>query len=936
MSSVLFAVGAAAFRARWWVVLGWVFVVGLLLAGAGTLGTGTNNSYNFPGTESQDALDSLTRTFPQFSGTSAQLIAVAPTGGDVTDPNFQAAVESSVTTIGTISQVSGVTSPYSDASSGDIAPDSSAVLVPIQLAVGNADVTTSTSDSLQAQGRALQDALPDGSQVAVGGQVFSQVDTGVGLSELSSLVIALVVLLFTFGTLVAAGLPILTAVTGVGTSVAIVLIGTRFATITSTAPLLAVMLGLAVGVDYAVFIVSRHLDQLRRGMTPQESVPRAVATAGSAVVFAATTVIIALLGLAVARIPFLTITGVAAALAVACAAAVALTLTPALLGFGGWRVIRRRDRPGPAEPPETSEASEASEDADIGEPEPAAERRPGGFFGHWVRAATRWPPVTVLLVTAALAVVALPAVQLRLALPSSGALPAGTPGRVTYDLIGEHFGPGYNGPLLVTGSVIQSTDPVTLVNDLAAELGDLPGVDSVPLATPNESGDTAVIQVIGTGAPDSAQTEALVNESRGKEQAWLDTYAVDLSVTGYTALGIDISTRLGSAMLPFGLLVIGLSLVLLAMVFRSIVVPVTAALGYALSIGVAFGVTARVFIDGALAGPLGIDYVGSVSSFMPIIVMGVLFGLAMDYEVFLVSRMREDYVHHGEPRPAIERGFVASARVVTAAAIIMIVVFAGFIRNGDASIQPIAVGLTVGVATDAFIVRMTLIPAVLAWFGRYAWWFPAWMERVFPHFDVEGEGLSQEDALAGWPEPGDHVGIAAQDVRVAGQSPEVAGLDALVRAGDVLVIEGGSRSERRDLLLGLTGRLPITAGRCKVAGLVLPPRASSVRSRTSVVLLDRDHDAVPRLARALLDEVVLVAIDGADAVVDPAVRADLRAVLAEARAGARARSGPPRTLVLSCASHEAVDDLVPADAAVHVVSLDRAPSAPELDPARGA
>jgi RND superfamily putative drug exporter len=955
VSSVLYALGRRAFRARRLVLLAWVLALGVLLGGAVALGTGTNNNYNFPGTQSQDALDSLARTFPQFSGTSAQMIAVAPKGGDVTDPGFTSAVNASVKAIGQVPQVSSVSSPYGGTSSGNIASDRSAVLVPIQLTVGTVDVRPSTSDALQRQGRDLQKALPEGSEVAVGGQLYSQVNPGIGPSEVSGLAIALVVLLFTFGTLVAAGMPIITALIGVGTSVAIVLTATRFLTITSTAPLLAVMLGLAVGVDYALFIISRHQDQLRRGMSPEESAPRAVATAGSAVAFAATTVIIALLGLAVARIPFLTITGVSAALAVACAALVALTLTPALLGFGGWRMVRRRDRPGSEGGTETGtgrgEDDAVSEDgippddeeepddgpgppaSDDAEKHAAVGQRPGGFFGHWVRGVTRWPIVTVALVATVLVATALPALHLRLALPDSGALPAGAPGRVTYDLIAKHFGPGYNGPLIVTGSVIQSTNPVKLVDDIADEIKKLPGVDSVPLATPNQSGDTAVIQVIPDGAPDSGRTEDVVHAIRAQHDRFLQEYAVDLSVTGYTALGVDISTRLGGSTLPFGLLVIGLSMVLLAMVFRSIVIPVTAALGYALSISAAFGLTARVFIDGDLAGPLDVANVGSVTSFMPIIVMGVLFGLAMDYEVFLVSRMREDYVHHGEPHPAIERGFAASARVVTAAAIIMTGVFGGFIRNGEASMQPIALGLAVGVAIDAFIVRMTLIPAILAMFGRFAWWFPAWMERVLPHFDVEGEGLSLEEELAEWPEAGDRIAVAAEGVRVGGLPDDAPTLSTRVATGEVLVIEGGTPEERRLLLLGLTGRLPVTEGRCKVDGLVLPPRAASVRSRTSVALLDRDRHPVHALVEALLGESAVVAVDGADAVADGPSRAEMRAVLTEARAGARARTVPPPTLVLTSGALEWVTDLLPADATLRVVSLDRVPSNPHLDPA---
>jgi RND superfamily putative drug exporter len=957
MSAFLYALGGLAFRARWRVVLTWCGVLAVVLGAAVTVGSGTNNTYSFPGTQSQNALDSLGRTFAQFAGTSAQVVAAAPSGGRVTDPAFTSAVGDAVTALGKIPQVQTVSSPYSGESTGNVSADGSAVIIPVQMTVAAADVLPTTSDALQAEGRTLLAALPEGSDVAVGGQLFAQVNPGIGISEVSGLAIALVVLLFTFGTLVAAGMPIITAVVGVGTSVGVVLTATRFLTITSTAPLLAVMLGLAVGVDYALFIISRHQDQLRQGMTPEESAPRAVATAGSAVAFAATTVIIALLGLSVARIPFLTITGLASALAVACAALVALTLTPALLAFGGWHLVRRRDRPGrPAADPDddvddgapADVADDAPPDEDAAEAEgPDPDGREGdasgevaedagaenssdtaqpgattgGFFGHWVRAATRWPPLTVVVVAGLLVLAALPASGLRLALPDAGALSPGEPGRVAYDLVDEHFGPGYNGPLIVTGSVIRSTDPVTLVNDLATDISEIPGVAAVPLATPNQTGDTAVLQVVPTGAPDSAETEDVVTAIRARHGEYLEQYGVDLAVTGSTALGIDISTRLGGAVLPFGLLVVGLSLVLLAMVFRSVVVPVTAALGYALSIGAAFGLTSLVFMHGWLEGPLNILHVGSVTSFMPIILMGVLFGLAMDYEVFLVSRMREDYVHHGDPHEAVHRGFHASARVVTAAALIMTAVFAGFVRGGQASIQPIALGLTVGVLIDAFVVRMTLVPALLTWFGRAAWWFPDVLDRVLPHFDVEGEGLSQEEALADWPEPETDLAVAAESVVLPG--PEARDeVDVFLTEGEALVVEGAAAADRRRLLLGLTGRGPLEADRCKVAGLVLPVRAGSVRARTALVLLDEVRDPVAAVATALLGDVLVLALAEVSSVTDVDVRRELREVLREGRAGVGARTGRPLTVLLSTATDTGAEGVLPRDHDVHHLALD--------------
>ncbi|WP_144795794.1 MMPL family transporter [Microbacterium paludicola] len=970
MSSALYALGRWAFRARRRVLILWIAVLAVLFAGAALLSEGTDNTYSIPGTESQQALDALARTFPQVSGTSAQLIAVAPSGGDVTDTGFSSAVTDAAAAIAGIPQVSSATAPYDTPGSANISADHSAVIVPIQLSVATSAVLPTTPDALQQAGTALEKQLPAGSQVAVGGQLFAQSTTGISITELLGIAIAFVVLFLTFGSLIAAGLPLITALLGVGASLSLVFSATSVLTITSTTPLLALMLGLAVGIDYALFIISRHQDQLQHGIEPEESAARAVATSGSAVVFAALTVIIALLGLAVAGIPFLTIMGAAAALAVAIAVLLSTTLTPALLGFAGWRVVAARHRPRPSAVDSDADAAqptgdEGSDDADanpdqatagtpdpdvasVDEPlsdaaEPAspAEEDPdtestsaqtadasrGGFFLGWVRGVTRWPLLTIVTVVLLLGLATVPAAGLRLALPDAGSLDHGTPGRETYDLIAEHFGPGFNGPLIVTGSVIQSTDPVTLMDDLGAEIADVPGVASVPLATPNETGDTGIVQVIPDGAPDSDQTEELVATLRGMQEHFEREYGVTLSVTGYTAAGIDISERLAEALLPFGLLVVGLSLVLLAMVFRSVVVPVTAALGYALSIGAGFGITGLVFIDGVLAGPLNVAGLGSVISFMPIILMGVLFGLAMDYEVFLVSRMREEYLKELDPTAAVHRGFAASARVVTAAALIMFAVFAAFVPEGEANIQPIAFGLAVGVLIDAFIVRMTLIPALLVKFGHRAWWLPRWMDRLLPSFDVEGEGLAAEFALADWPAPGEAFAIAAEGMRTAHQPEDAPSFDAVLRPGDALVVVGGVDDERSAILLALAGRMPVAEGRVKVAGFAIPPRAAAVRSRTAYLRIDASRgDASTRTALGdavrSAPEVLLLHVTAPPE--DPAVDSDIRAMLDEYRKGGDAE---PRAIVLACRAEAVADLLLPSDLPRSSVQLTRADAA---------
>ncbi|MFD4422112.1 MMPL family transporter [Agromyces sp. NPDC058484] len=943
MSSALYGLGRWAFRARGRMLALWLAVLAVLFTAGALLSVGTDNTYTIPGTESQEALDALARTFPQVSGTSAQLIAVAPDGGEVTDPAFEAAVEDALAQIATIPQVSSATSPYT--STANLSADGSAALVPIQLSVGTTAVLPSTADALQSAGDALEAELPPGAQVAVGGQLFAQTAAGISITELLGIAVAYVVLLITFASFIAAGLPLVTALLGVGASLAIVFAGTWFVTITSTTPLLALMLGLAVGIDYALFIISRHQDQLKEGVEPEESAARAVATSGSAVVFAATTVIIALVGLGVAGIPFLTTMGVAAALAVAIAVLISLTLTPALLGFAGWRIVAKRFRPAsrpvaqhradaaahepdpgvveradaPADDPAAADDAALEELLIDDDEAPAPPRR--GFFLGWVRTVTRWPVVTVVAVVALLGLAAVPAAGLRLALPDAGSLEEDAPARITYDLIAEHFGPGFNGPLIVTGSIIQSTDPVGLMNDLGDEIATVAGVASVPLATPNETGDTGIVQVIPEGAPDSEQTKELVAELRSLHDAFEEEYGVDLSVTGYTAAGIDISDRLAGALVPFGLLVVGLSLVLLAMVFRSVVVPTTAALGYALSVAAAFGLTSLVFVDGVFAEALNVADVGSVISFMPIILMGVLFGLAMDYEVFLVSRMREDYVHHGDAERAVDEGFVGSARVVTAAAIIMFAVFAAFVPEGDASIQPIAFGLAVGVAIDAFVVRMTLIPAVLVLFGERAWWMPRWLDRALPRFDVEGEGLAEEFALADWPEPGARFALAAEGVRVAGARDAVGAVDAMVGAGEALVVRGGTAADRSAVLLALGGRMPVAAGRLKVAGFAVPPRAAAARSQTAYARVSGSREALPATQEAIRSGAGIVMLDVVDGLAEGGVRGRLRAELTDASRRALRDGGRPLTFAVACHDAAVADAVLPTGTVVHAVDL---------------
>jgi RND superfamily putative drug exporter len=563
---------------------------------------------------------------------------------------------------------------------------------------------------------------------------------------------------------------------------------------------------------------------------------------------------------------------------------VAVTLTPALLGFAKGRVAgwgHRRARRG------------------------ATAHAPGKKPNRWVMIVTRHPIVTTVAVVLTLGVMAIPAASLALALPNAGQQPESSQARQAYDLTAEHFGPGSNGPLIMTGTIVTSTDPLGLMADLADEIQQVPGVKEIALATPNETADTGLIQIVPETAPDDPATAQLVRDLRALAPELEEEYGVDLKVTGFTAVGIDISDRLGAALLPFGVFVVGLSLVLLMIVFRSIWVPIKAALGYLLSVLAAFGVVAAVFEWGWGAELLHVDRTGPVISFMPIILMGVLFGLAMDYEVFLVSRMREDYVHarrsaghatRGERDIAIgavRSGFTASARVVTAAAIIMFAVFAAFVPEGDASIKPIALGLAVGIAVDAFLVRMTLVPAVMALLGEKAWWMPRWLERVLPHFDIEGEAVERELAYAQWPEPDTTAAVVGEGVSVradGGAADDLVVFDDAtfrIEPGGTLLVTGDPRAVRA---FGLTvaGRLAPSDGLLRVAGHLLPGRAAWVRAHVGVALLADAEDPVRELRRALGGRTALVVIDGIDTL-DHAERDQAAALLRDAQAALRAR-----------------------------------------------
>jgi len=591
--------------------------------------------------------------------------------------------------------------------------------VTVQFEIPNGEIT----DEIRAE---LEEAADPRSPVTVdfGGQIYT--DRGVGLSptEAIGVAIAFIVLLITFGSALAAGLPLVMTLVGVGVSFGGILVAATLTPVSTATPSLALMIGLAVGIDYGLFILSRHRHELATGISVPEAIARSLATAGSAVTFAGATVIIALVGLTVAGIPFLGVMGVAAGTTVAVAMVSTLTLFPALLVFFGER-LRPKER--------RRKADRAKESAPQG---------PSRLGRAWIGLTKRHPIVTIVATIALLLLMLIPASALRLALNDNGSADPGTQARTTYDLIAEEFGPGYNAALVVTADIITSTDPLGTVDDIEADLARMDGVAAVTRATPNPGADLALFRVIPEHPQGDERTVDLVQQMRADAPALESEHDVtDVTITGITAVSIDTSERLSAALIPFGLIVIGLSFLLSMIVFRSIAIPIKATVGFALSVSAAFGVVGAIYGWGWFTELLNVQATGPVISFFPIMVIGILFGLSMDYEVFLVARIREEYVRHGDAERAIDEGYRQSQTVVNAAGIIMIAVFVAFIPEGSATLKPLAIALAVGVFVDAFIIRMTLARAVLYLLGKRAWWLPAWLERRLPHLDVEGAAL---------------------------------------------------------------------------------------------------------------------------------------------------------------------------------------------------
>ncbi|MFD3840689.1 MMPL family transporter [Streptomyces sp. NPDC058642] len=716
MATFLYRMGRAAFRRRLLVALLWAVVLGAVGLGAAKAPAASDDGTSFmPGIEAQKAFDLIGERFPggDANGADARIVFTAPDGEKVTAAGHRAAIESLVAEAADEPRVAGATSPFT---AGAVSKDGSTAYATVEYKVKAADLTDADKAALE---KAIDEARDSGLTVEAGGTALAAQPAAGGASEAIGIALAAVVLLITFGSLAAAGLPLLTAIIGVGVSMAAIMaLGSVFG-LSMTTGTLATMLGLAVGIDYALFVVSRYREERANGHDAREATGLAVGTAGSAVVFAGLTVVIALAGLTVIGVPMLAKMGLCAAGAVVVAVLIALTLVPALLGMWPDAVLPRRAR---------KNGAAAASTADNG-------------GSRWARFVLRRPVAVLVTCVAGLGVLALPAAQLELGMPGDESKPVSSTERRAYDALADGFGAGFNGPLTIVVDVKEVAEPKAAVSEIAERIGATSGVVSVSPAQFNRAGDAALLSAVPATGPNDERTKDLVQSIRSERPDLERETGATFEVTGNTAMNIDVAQALQDALVPYLAVIVVLALILLLVVFRSVLVPVKAALGFLLSVLAALGAVVAVFQWGWGAELLGVEQSGPIMSLMPIFLVGIVFGLAMDYEVFLVSRMREAYVHGDRPAQAIVTGFRHSARVVAAAAVIMIAVFSGFIGAQESMIKTMGFGLAVAVLFDAFVVRMAIVPAVLALLGDKAWWLPGRLDRLLPRVDVEGAGL---------------------------------------------------------------------------------------------------------------------------------------------------------------------------------------------------
>lgn len=767
MSKLLYKLGKAAYDKPWYFIVSWVLILGIVLGTLGINGMSVSSDMKIEGTESQKVLDKLVKELPEASGGQASVVFTAPKGERLDTPERLAVISKAVNKVYSLDYVINpvkLASATSGASHGDqppqvgstqgadkagtggttpvkippygplmvdgipvpgmlISADGSVALFQFQFTVQQVSLPQSVADSVV---DAVTEVESGTGITALPSDSLKAMQPPVGSNEIYGLIVAAIVLIMTLGSIIAAGLPLLVALFGVGIGVGGAYAISSFVTMSSATPILALMVGLAVGIDYALFIVNRQRRLIfDQGLSAREAASRSVGTAGSAVFFAGLTVIIALCGMLVIGISFLSTMALVAAVTVLLNVLVALTLLPALLGLVGERICS----------PKAREKSRSK----------AADKRHGIADG-WVKGVVkfRWP--VIVGIVAILGTAAIPVASMEMGIPSGATANLDTSARQSYDAISDGFGEGFNGPLLLVAEPKDPSETITpmVLNHLVQDLQKLKDVSMVAPLGVNKTGDMAILSVIPNSGPTDTATKNLVGDLRAGDSTIALTHDVTLGVTGFTAINIDMSAKLAEVFPVYIGIIVILSLIILLLVFRSILVPIKATVGFLLSVLATFGLTTAVFQWGWFKEIFGFDTGGPLMSFIPIMVTGILYGLAMDYQVFLVSSMRESHVHGYRGHKSVIHGYDQASRVVVAAAVIMVSVFAGFIFTHDVMIKQVGFALAIGILIDAFVVRMALVPAIMAIFGEKAWWLPKWLDRILPNLDVEGDKLIAE------------------------------------------------------------------------------------------------------------------------------------------------------------------------------------------------
>ena len=721
-------------RHRVIVILLWlVALIGMSVISQ-SVGTAYSNSFNLPNTESTNALHLLQASAPSVAGDREQIVFHTTNGAQVTDPEVKATIDTMLANVAKVPHVTAVTSPYGPSGSTQISHDGRTAFATVTFDKQAQYLSTPLAKHFVATAQAASGPTL---QVAVAGQLAEAADRQSFGGTLLGVILAAIVLYLVFRSGFATVLPLVSALASLGTAIGLIGLLSHLLKMPQFSVELVLLIGLGVGVDYALFIVTRHRQGLVAGEDVPTSIGNAVNTSGRAVLFAGIIVCIALLGMFALGVSFLYGLAIAAALGVAFTMIAALTLLPALLAFIGPRVMSKSQKRGLAETgPRIIGAGTK------------------GFWPKWADFIKRRPVLPAVVALLIVVMVALPFFSLRLGSSDQGNDPVGTTTREAYDLLAKGFGPGFNGPLLLVTQNEGPADTATL-DQLASSVETQPNVATVvpPVSLPTKDGKTvSLITVYPDSAPQDAATTDLIDHLRQSTiPAAVGTSGVEVYVGGNTAIFVDFARVLTSKLPLFIGLVVLLSFLLLSMVFRSIVIPLTAAAMNILSIGAAFGIVVGVFQWGWAASLLQVGKTGPVEAFLPVMLFAILFGLSMDYEVFLISRIQEEWLKTGDNSTAVRNGLAATGKTITAAALIMILVFGSFILGGQRVIKEFGLGLAGGIFMDAFLIRMAVVPALMFLFGKANWWFPGWLDRILPHLSVDPE-LPPADSPPGGPE----------------------------------------------------------------------------------------------------------------------------------------------------------------------------------------